>query len=314
MKIVCIEPIGIAEEEKAFYKEKFVQINCDIKYFKEKSEEVEVLKERIAEAEIVLLSNQKLPLEVYQSAKNLKLISVAFTGVDHIPLDYCKKNGINVCNAAGYSTNAVAELTFAMALELLRKLKENNGNALNGLDRQGYLGQELNGKVFGVIGMGAIGTKVAEIANAFGCNVIAYSRTEKKIENVKFVSLNELLNKSDIISIHIPLTNKTSNLIDEDKFLLMKQTAIIINTARGPIIDIIALQKALQNKIISGAAIDVYEYEPPLKTEHLLLKTPNCFLLPHIGYATQEAIKARTEIVMNNIFLWLNKRPQNLIV
>ncbi|PLX19311.1 MAG: hypothetical protein C0597_05330 [Marinilabiliales bacterium] len=142
---------------------------------------------------------------------------------------------------------------------------------------------------------------------------MVYNRKPKNIPNVEFCSLDYLLKNSDIVSLHIPLTYETKNLISKEKIDLLKKTAIIVNTARGPIVDYHALTDALKNEQISGAAIDVYEKEPPLDKSHPLFEAPNLILLPHIGYATEEAIELRGKIVVKNIHQWLNGNPQNVM-
>ncbi|MCK5168482.1 MAG: hydroxyacid dehydrogenase, partial [Bacteroidales bacterium] len=240
-------------------------------------------------------------------------ISVAFAGVDHIPMDLCRKKNIVVSNAAGYSNHAVAELVVGSAISLYRKIIWSDSQTRKSSTREGFLGSELYGKTFGIIGLGQIGQETAKLANAFGCKVIAYSRTVKNIPNVDFVELEYLLKESDIISLHVPLTEETQHLIGEKELQLLKPTTILINTARGAIVDYKSLAVVLKNKKIAGAAIDVYEKEPPLDKNHPLFEAPNVVLLPHIGYATKEAIELRGEIVIDNINKWLSGNPQNVM-
>jgi D-3-phosphoglycerate dehydrogenase len=154
---------------------------------------------------------------------------------------------------------------------------------------------------------------VAHLANAFGCKVLAFNRSSKNVPNVEFCSLKYLLQNSDIISLHVPLSDQTRHLISENEIKLIKPNSIIINTARGPIVDYKALSNALKNQQLAGAAIDVYEQEPPLPKDHILFDAPNTLLLPHIGYASQEAIKLRGKIVIENITKWMSGKPQNVM-
>jgi D-3-phosphoglycerate dehydrogenase len=159
--------------------------------------------------------------------------------------------------------------------------------------------------------------RVAELAKVFGCNVIAYSRTKKAEAEklgIKYVSLDELMRTSDIVSVHIPLNDSTRGLIDRDKIALMKKTAILINTARGPIVDYTALGEALKKGRIQGAGLDVFEVEPPLPKDNPLFDAPNLVVTPHIGFATQEAMITRAEITIENIKKWLDGNPQNVIL
>jgi phosphoglycerate dehydrogenase-like enzyme len=171
----------------------------------------------------------------------------------------------------------------------------------------------LYGKTFGIIGYGQIGTKVAKLASAFGCKVLAYNRTKKQDEIAQIVDLNTLLKQSDIISLHIPLNPETKKLIGEKELSQLKSTAILINTARGQVVDYNALYKALMDNKLAGAALDVYEKEPPLDKNYPLFELPNVLLLPHIGYATNEAIENRGKIVFDNIRNWMKGKPQNTV-
>jgi D-3-phosphoglycerate dehydrogenase len=171
-----------------------------------------------------------------------------------------------------------------------------------------FLGRELHGKTVGVVGTGAIGLQTIRLLLAFGCNVIAYSRTEKdeaKAWGVRYVSLDTLMAEADIVTLHVPATKETSKLIDADKIALMKPTAVLINTARGAVVDNEALAFALKEGKIAGAGIDVYENEPPLAKDYALLSAPNAVLLPHVAYATREAFDIRADIVMNTVRKWI---------
>ncbi len=313
MKIVILEPIGIINDKINQLKTDFKLLNHElITYHNRPENDVEIIT-RAQYADVIILSNLPLSESVINKCKNLKMISVAFAGVDHIPMDLCKKRNIVISNAAGYSNHSVAELAIGSAISLYRKIIWNDSQTRKSSTREGFLGLELYGKTFGIIGLGQIGQETAKLANAFGCKVIAYNRTVKNIPNVDFVELEHLLKESDIISLHIPLTEETQYLIGEKELQLLKPTTILINTARGAIVDYKSLAVILKNKKIAGAAIDVYEKEPPLDKNHPLFEAPNVILLPHIGYATKEAIELRGEIVIENIYKWLNGNPQNIM-
>lgn len=313
MKITLLEPIGITADSLIKIKVNFETSGHEfITYDNRPNDDAEIIK-RAQNTDVLILSNLPLSEEVIKQCENLKMISVAFAGVDHIPMDLCRKRNIIVSNAAGYSNHAVAELVIGSTISLYRKLTWSDSQTRKSATREGFLGSELYGKTFGIIGLGAIGSQVAQIANALGCKVIAYSRTKKEINNVEFSDLESLLKKSDIISIHVPLTKETKHLIGEKELKLLKPSAIVINTARGAIIDNIALSNILKKNTIAGAAIDVYENEPPLDMDYTLFDAPNTILLPHIGYATKEAIELRGEIVIRNIIKWFEGYPQNVM-
>lgn len=315
MKIVFLEPLGISEE---LLKEKISSVideaEHEIIYYKDRQEDTDTLIERSKDADIVILSNFKYGREVMESCPSLKMVCVAFTGVDHVDIDYCREKGITVCNCAGYSTSAVADIVFAMVISLARNIIPCQDKTRNGGTKDGLVGFELDGKTFGIIGTGAIGTRVAKIANAFGCKVIAYSRTKKDLPDVEFVTMEELLKKSDIVSLHVPQTPETTGLIGKEQLELMKPEAILINTARGPVVDSAALAAALKNGTIAAAGVDVFNCEPPLPAEEPLLAAPNTLLTPHIAFASHQAFEKRADIVAENIKCWLEGKPQNVII
>jgi len=313
MKIVLLEPIGIQSTELESLIKYFKNNNHEFIVYNNRPESEAEIIQRTHVADILILSNLPLSEQVIDQCPNLKMISVAFAGVDHISMESCKKKNIVVSNAAGYSTHAVAELTIGMAINLLRKIVWADNQTRSGKTREGFLGTELYGKTFGIIGFGQIGAEVAKLANAFGCKVLAYTRTKKINKNIEFVDFDELLRKSDIVSVHVPLTNETKNRIGKKELDLLKPSAILINTARGQIVNYNDLYEAIKNKKIAGAALDVYEKEPPLDKNYLLFDLPNVLLLPHIGYATQEAIELRGRIVIENIKRWMDGNPQNVM-
>lgn len=313
-KIVFAEPIGLNPAKAESFRAEMQKHGYEIEIFDTLPVSQSDLQQRIQGAEILVVANYPISAKTLQSCPTLKLIAVAFTGVDHVPLDYCKEHSITVCNAAGYSTTAVAELTMALATSLLRKIVPMDAITRNGGTRNGFVGGELAGKTFGIVGFGAIGQRVSHLALAYGCKVIVHTRTQKPYPNVTFVSLDELFGASDIVSLHLPATPQTVGSVNSRLIGLMKPTAILINTARGSIVDCMALSNALQQGRIAGAAIDVYEHEPPIEAEHPLFKAPNTILLPHIAYATGEAIDRRADIVMDNIRSWILQNPQNIIV
>lgn len=313
MNIVFAEPIGMTETSIKQFSEEMKGAGHEVKYYNESPINQEELLKRSLYADILVVSNYPFTKEVVERLANLKMIAVAFTGVDHIPLDSCKAKGIVTCNAAGYSTQAVAELTIAMSIDLLRRIVPFDQITREGGARKGFLGGELKGKTFGIVGFGAIGERVAGLAQAFGCNVIAWSRSKKVFKGVDFVSFEQLLNNADIVSLHLPLNETTRGLINDKSLALMKPNAFLINTARGSIVNYEALSNALIQNNIAGAAIDVYESEPPIISNHPLFKAPNTILLPHIGFATHEAIEDRSAIVLQNIRNWINGDPSNTV-
>ena len=313
MKLVIIEPLGVEKEKLLEIAKEKLSKDVEIVYYDTRVTDTELLIERGKDADILIVANLPLSEEVIEGCKKLKLLSVAFTGVDHIPLELCKKKGICVCNCAGYSTAAVSDLVFGMLISLYRSIAQCDTAVRNAGTKEGLVGFELEGKKFGVVGTGAIGTRVAHIGKAFGCEVYAYSRTKKEIEGVKFVTLEELLSVCDIVSLHVPLNKETTHLINKEKLALMKDNAVLINTARGPVVDSDALAEALNGGKIAGACVDVFEKEPPVETTHPLFHAKNILVTPHVAFATKEAMVKRAHIAFENVRAWENGKPQNVM-
>jgi phosphoglycerate dehydrogenase-like enzyme len=316
MRIVMLESLGIPKENINNLVSPLLEKGHEFVSY-DRNDDIETLKSRANGADVLVLANMPLPAEVIKTSENLKLISVAFTGIDHVDSKVCKEKSVRICNAAGYSTHSVTELTYGLILSVLRKLVHADSVTRACGTKIGLKQNELFGKVIGIVGTGAIGMRVAEIAKAFGCKVLAYSRTQKEIvsqNGVTYVSLKELLSQSDIVSLHVPLNDATKGLINKESIALMKPNSILINTARGPVVDNTALATALKDGKIAGAGIDVFEVEPPLPADHPLFDAPNTVLAPHIAFATDEAILRRAEITFKNIEKWMEGNPQNVML
>lgn len=313
MKIAIIEPLGIDEKAVEKLKQDFLPENIELVYYNSAPQDDEEKIKRSEDADIVMLANMPLRKNVLEKCSKLKMISVAFTGVDHIDMDYCKANDIMVCNCSGYANEAVCELVFGMVVDLYRNIFAADEAVRTGKTKVGLSQFELCGKKFGIIGAGAIGLKVANVAKAFGCDVYVYSRTPKDIDDIKFVSLDDLLSICDVVSVHVPLTKQTKDLINAENITKMKPTSLLINTARGPVVNAKALADALKNNIIAGAGVDVFDNEPPIAMDNPLLNAPNVVLTPHIGFATKEAMEKRAVIAFTNINKYLMGKPQNVM-
>lgn len=313
MKLVIIEPLGVEQEKLLAMAAEQLPESVEVVYYDTRVTDTETLIERGKDADIIAVSNLPLNADVIDGCKNLKMLSVAFTGVDHIALDACRRNGVLVSNCAGYSTAAVADLVFGLLISLYRNIPACNEVVRREGTKDGLVGFELEGKKFGVVGTGAIGLRVAAIAQAFGCEVLAYSRTKKDVPGITYTDLNTLLSQCDIVSLHTPLNDSTRGLIGKEQLALMKKNAVLINTARGPVVDSQALAEALNAEQIAGACIDVFETEPPIKKEHPLLNAKHVIATPHAAFATKEALVKRAVIVFDNITAWLNNAPQNVM-
>lgn len=313
MKIVVIEPLGVAQEKLQNTAKEIIGDRADIIYYQTKTTDSAELSDRAKDADIIVVSNLPLKREVLENCPKLKMISVAFTGVDHIAMDYCREKGITVSNCAGYSTKSVSELVFGMLLCLYRNIIKCDEAVRNGGTKDGLVGNEISGKKFGIVGTGAIGLKTAAIAQAFGCEVYAYSRTQKQVDGITYLPLDKLMSECDIISLHVPLTEQTKGLINAEKIALMKKSAVLVNTARGPVVDSEALSAALKDGKIAGACIDVFENEPPVAKGHPLLNCPNVVATPHVAFATKEAMEVRAGMVFENVSAYLDEKPINVM-
>lgn len=313
MKLVIIEPLGVDQDKLLSMAQAVLPQDIEITYYDTRVSDTDTLISRGRDADIIAVSNLPLNADVISGCTNLKMLAVAFTGVDHIAMDACRQKGITVCNCAGYSTAAVADLVFGMVVALYRNLIPCNEAVRRQGTKEGLIGFELEGKTFGIIGTGAIGLRVASIAQAFGCRVLAYSRTKKDVPGITYTDLETLLKNSDIVSLHTPLTPETRGLIGEKELSSMKPSAILINTARGPVVDSAALADALNCGKIAGAGVDVFEMEPPVPADHPLLNAKNLIATPHVAFATREALVKRAAIVFDNIDRWIKGTPANVI-
>lgn len=314
MKIVLLEELGVSEKTIEKYSKKLEEMGHTFSKYK-KDTNINTQIKRVKDADILIIANMPLDKKVIENADNLKFIDVAFTGVDHIPVEEAKQKNIAISNASGYATQSVAELCISFMIQLLRKIKENEESCRKGGTKEGLIGSLLCGKTVGIVGAGKIGRKVAYLCKAFGCKVIAYNRSKVEDSSIdEQVSLEELLKNSDIVSLHCPLTPETKGMIGKKEFELMKKTAILINTARGDIVNSVDLAKALQNEKIAGAGCDVFEKEPPLNLDYPLLHAENIIVTPHMAFSSVESMEQRAEIVFDNLFKWLEGKQQNKII
>lgn len=275
--------------------------------------------ERCKDATIVITNKVYISGQMMSQLPNLKLIAIAATGMNNVELDAAAELGIEVKNVSGYSTYSVAEATLGAALSLLRNsayydnyFKSGAYAATNDIFHSGRQISMLRGKNWGIIGLGAIGHQVAHLAEAFGCN-IAYSSTSGVVREERYVhkNLSELLQWADVISIHSPLNAKTAGLIGKSELEQMKSTAIIINVARGGIIDEQALADALNNRNIAGAALDVFSSEPLHSSPLYSLNDPYTLLAsPHTAWAADDAVKLLIDGIAANIKNFLLSLPQ----
>lgn len=277
---------------------------------------------RCKDADIIIDNKVEITKEIMDELPKLKYIGMLSTGFNVVDVDAAKEKGITVCNVPTYSTSAVAQLTFALILEIYNQVAVHSNAVHTGewTNCRDFCFQktplvELSGKTIGIIGYGKIGSEVAKIADAFSMNILCYVPSKKPqpdYKNFRFVSLAELAEKSDIVSLHCPLTPETKEIINENFISKMKKNAIIINTSRGPSIDEKALADALNSGRIAGAGVDVLSAEPP-KADNPLLSCEKCFITPHIAWAGYETRERLLGVVFDNLKAFLEGSPVNVV-
>lgn len=315
MKIGLLEPLGVSRELIDELAGPVRAAGHTFVDYDQRTTDVEELKRRSENCDVVMIANTPYPSEVIRASRQLKMLDVAFTGIDHVGLDACRECGVLVCNAANYSNQTVAEMTIGMAIALLRKTKQSDIRVREGGTSAGLMGGEIAGRTIGIVGTGRIGMITARLFQAFGADVIAYSRTEKPeavAMGIRYVSLETLMRTSDIISLHMPSNASTKGMIDRKRIGMMKPQAMLINCARGPIVDSKALADALNEERIAGAGIDVFTSEPPIPEDEPLLHAKNTLLTPHIAFLSEESMVRRAKIVFKNLYAYLDGRPENV--
>ena len=279
----------------------------------------EEVADAVADADIVICNKTLMNEYTLRYAKKLRYIGLFATGYNNIYTDYCRRHGITVCNAGSYSTNAVAQHTFALILEHYNKVSRYNEYVQEGKWKRSptfspfvYPLNELAGKTIGIIGLGAIGQAVARIALAFQMKVLAYNRHEKNIEGVVQTSFEDVLRSSDIVSVHCPLNDDSKDMFNKDTFSIMKQGSLFVNTARGGVMSEKDLLDALESGHLGGACIDTLRVEP-MEEDCILMQAKNCIITPHIAWAPVETRKRLMSIVADNIENYLKGTPVNKV-
>ena len=282
----------------------------------------EEIPERIKDADVILCNKSSMSEKDLSGAKNLKYIGLFATGYNNVDLEYTRKHGITVCNAGSYSTEAVAQHVFAFILHYYNTISRYDEFVKN----KGWINtnkfspfmemKELFGKTIGIIGYGSIGQKVAVIANAFGMNVLAYSRSalKEKIQSdeVTYAAVDEILGKSDIVTIHCPLNKDSEKMCNKEFFTKMKKDSLFINTSRGGVVNQEDLMWALNNNVIQYAALDVIEKEP-MPEDCKLIETKNLVITPHAAWAPLETRERLIKIVLKKLQKWVAGTPINVI-
>ncbi len=324
--------------EEEYIKEKFQSIQ-DVDALDFYKDPVDVIESANLEKYDIISSFIHSPFsyDLFQKLPNLKMIGTRSTGFDHIDLSAAENQGVVVSNVPGYGVNTVAEHTFALLLSISRKIPQSiDQTKRNNFDRDGLQGFDLAGKTIGIIGTGRIGYHVVKIAYGFGMNIVAYDPypNKKIVEEfgVRYLSLDELLQQSDIITLHVPYMKETHHIINTDNIKNIKKGAVLINTARGALVDNEALIDALQDGILAGAGLDVLEGEELIEDEmelldqevnkdtletllegHVLISMDNVIITPHNAFNTREAIMRIIDTTIDNIVAFINGEPINVV-
>ncbi|GAA3347905.1 2-hydroxyacid dehydrogenase [Deinococcus persicinus] len=317
MLVKLLEPLNVSDSIIEKLAEPIKQAGHEFVYYNEKTTDRAELARRSEGADVIMIANNPYPTEVIDQNANLKLINVAFTGVDHVGIGQARNQDVMVCNAAGYANQAVAELTIGLVLDVYRHITQGDKEIYADNFPGAFQGSEIKGKTVGLIGTGKIGMMTARLFKAFGAKIVASDQSRRnpaaEVLGIEYMELDELLAQSDIVSLHIPLLSSTKGLISKEKLELMKESAILINCARGPIVDNDALADALNEGRIAGAGIDVFDMEPPIPGDYKLLQAKNAILTPHVGFLTNEAMELRAKIAFNNTMAFIEGKPQNII-
>jgi glycerate dehydrogenase len=281
----------------------------------------EQILERLSDATIAICNKLPLRADVLAQLPSLRLIAVAATGVDNIDLEFCRSHNIAVCNGRNYATTSLPEHVLTLIFALRRNLIAYREDVIRGewerakqfclLD---YAINDVRGSTIGIVGYGALGKATANLARALGMEVLVAERKDKNVIREGRTSFADVLQRSDVLSLHCPLTDETRNLIGATELKWMKPTAILINTARGALVDEAALVEALKDGTIGGAGIDVLRVEPPESSNVLLEETlPNLVVTPHVAWASREAMQALADQVIDNLDAFVRGEPRNLV-
>ena len=314
MKLAILGPMGVPSGEIRAMAGDIIAPEVTVAIHEQVEPTPEGMTPAIGDADVAIIANLPFPAPVAAACPQLRLVCAAFSGLDRVDIGACARAGVEVCNVPGYSTQAVAEFTLGLILAVLRKVVAADAAARSGGTFRGLKGGELAGRTVGIVGTGAIGKQVATLLQPFGCPLLGYDKERNDdIAALTYVDLDTLLAESDVVTLHLPLSGETDTLIDARRLALMRQHAILINTARGAIVDNGALARALTDGKLAGAGLDTIDVRPPLPADHPLLSAPNVTLTPHMAFATAEAFVRRTRLALETVAAWQQGTPRNLV-
>ena len=315
MKLVILGPMGVPSDQIRALAADIVVAPVSIEIHEQVDPTPEGMIPFARDAEVLIIANLPFPADVVAACPGLRMVCAAFSGLDRVDVGACASAGVQVCSVPGYSTPAVAEFTLGLILAVLRKVVAADGAARSGGTFRGLKGGELAGRTVGIVGTGAIGGRVAALLQPFGCPLLGYDRVpnlDAEALGLTYVDMDTLVAESDVVTLHLPLSGDTDTLIDGRRLALMRPHGILINTARGAIVDNGALARALVDGKLAGAGLDTIDVRPPLPADHPLLKAPNVTLTPHMAFATAEAFVRRTRLALETVADWQRGTPRNL--
>jgi len=316
MKIVVLDGGTLRQPLEAW---KSIYSLGDVDFYENTPSDSQVISQRCKDANIVLTNKVVLDGETIRSMKKLKLISTLATGYNQVDTETAKDCGITVCNVPAYSTEAVAQQVMAYILHFTNQVAAHNDLVQNGCwAREPFFSfwnapiRELHTMSIGIVGYGAIGQRVAHLGTAFGARINVHSRTRRIDADVNWMGLDELLEGSDVVTVHCPLTEDTYHLMNDERIAKMKRGAYLINTSRGNVVEADALIRALENGHLGGAAVDVVS-EEPMPLSHPYNSTKNLVITPHMAWAGVDALARLLQITFDNTKLFITGTPQNIV-
>jgi len=317
LRIVAMEPLGVPDKRLNEIAAPLIERGHTVRQYHDRVEDLMDMIGRCREADALIVVDQILPGKLLEACPNIRMISIASEYRDQVDLQKARMKVVPVCKISEYWTYSVAELTVALLLAVKRRIVPSDAAARGKQPPESIEGHEIFGKTVGIIGTGSVGLHVARIMKAFGCELLAYSRTHKKEAEVwtglEYVSLEELLTRSDIVSLHLPLNSGTEGFLSTERIAMMKQGAILVNTAHIKLMDCQAVSELLKSGWLAGAGVDAFDSETPLGGNHPLAKAPNVVMTPRSGAATPEALEKRAWLALENIMAWMDGKPKGVV-
>ncbi|MDO9508305.1 MAG: NAD(P)-dependent oxidoreductase [Thermovirgaceae bacterium] len=317
MRIVAFEPLGISDKRLADVAAPLIELGHSVVQHHDRVEDLMDMIQRAREADVLILVDQMLPGKIFEACPNIRMVSIASDFHEQIDVQKARAKMVPVSVISEYWTYSVAELTVSLLLAVMKRIFACY-DAARGKQVEGCMeGHELFGKTVGIVGTGPTGFHVARILKAFGCELLGYSRNPKKEAEVwagmQYVTIEELLSCSDVVSLHLALTPETEGFMNRDRIAQMKQGTIFINTAHGKLVDYNSLSEMLKNGWLSGAGIDAFDVESPIGRNHPLAKAPNVVMTPGVGRSTAEAFEKRAELALGNVITWMKGKPGGIV-